>query len=208
MELAPPNVRRSGGPGAGPEYRAQSGPGGKDSPMSEPTIIGGSFLLSQFGSVQLIKNTAVDVPQNVRDALAEVPAMLATMENTYKLSMEFPTVAEADTFRAQIKAYADMRGDLNAYIPTHSPAHWSRKDADQTTGQYTDKSTGRVETAKWIDDNGVDPTWNTGTNVTFRLTTKKVKEDTPAVDTSTVTTTQGTPRAGARATRGQQIINR
>lgn len=208
MELAPPNVKRSGGPGAGPEYRAQSGPAQKGKIMSEPTTIGGSFLLSQFGSVQLIKNTAVTVPQNVQDALAEVPGMLATMENTYKLSMEFPTIAEADTFRAQIKAYADMRGDLNAYIPTHSPAHWSRKDADQTTGQYTDKSTGRVETAKWIEDNKVDPSWNTGTNVTFRLTVKKPTEDKPATDTTTVTTTQGTPRAGRRASRGHQIINR
>lgn len=158
--------------------------------------------------MQLVKKASVQIPANVREALASVPATLATMENTFKINLTIPRTDDmnADLMRTWIKAYADEM-NLNAYVPVFVAGHWSRKDAD-ANGNYTDN--GVVKSAKWIEPNGVDPTWNTpgSDTVIFRLTNKKPAGDASDVDTTTVTVTQGTPRGARARSRGQQIINR
>lgn len=168
------------------------------------------FTFTTFNAVA-VKKVLVPVPADRAADFANIPPYLASdgVPNTFKFSVEFPTAAEAELFRDQLRSYAEQN-DLNAYLPVFVPGHWSRKDADPETGVYTiNKATGEMGQAKWIEPSKVDPTWNVGTNVTFRLTFKKQDDnETPAVDTATVTTTQGTPRAPRARSRGQQIINR
>lgn len=64
---------------------------------------------------------------------------------------------------------------------------------------------GKPITARWIKDNGVNPAWNVGMNVNFRMTKPKVKESSKNGE---VTVTQGTPRGARARSRGNQIINR
>lgn len=193
-----------------------------------------TFALSAFGAVSFVKKSTVHIPDDIRAALAEVPAMLATMPNTLKIHLDLraknPNATEEDaaTFRAQIKAYAEEHGDLNAYLPVFVDGHWSRKDADKDpswmvteTDPETGKpiagtiagSDGKAIPVKWIAPNGVDPTWNTGHDITFRLTYKKSDDDTSDAGASAsrngaVTVTQGTPRPVRPKSRGAQILGR
>jgi hypothetical protein len=186
----------------------------------------GFFALSAFGAVTLVKKTTVTIPPDVAAALAEVPGILATMESTYKIHLDLrarkadATEQDAEDFRNYIRAYAELH-NLNPYLPKHAPAHWTRKDADKdasfrvtetdpetnapVAGTITEKN-GTVVPVKWIPDNKVDPTWNVGHDIHFRLTVKK-----PAAENANgeVTVTQGTPQPARRRTsRGQQILNR
>jgi hypothetical protein len=179
-------------------------------PTPAPASPSGFFLLSAFGAVTLVKKSAITIPDDVRAALAEVPGMLATMANTFKIHLDLragnpgATEADAERFRQYIKAYADEM-DLNPYVPVFVAGHWSRKDADPVTGQYKDGDT--MAQAKWVEANGVDPTWNVGHSIVFRLTVKKSTDDS-APASGPVTVTQGTPRAARTRSRGNTIINK
>jgi hypothetical protein len=188
--------------------------------MSEQTLTA-QIDFSVFGAVKGIVTKSdkprVEIPETLAKGFADIVSYLATpgVENTNKISMEMPTEAEADTLRAQVQQYADDNG-LSAYIPKWADAHWSRKDADQETGIYgTDPETGKALTAKWIPANGafvggkwkgVSKSWNVDTNVTFRITHPKPKDDSPTVDTTTVTTTQSEAKPATPASRGRQIL--
>lgn len=170
----------------------------------------GFFGLSAFGAVTLVKKSAITIPDDVRAALAEVPGILATLPNTQKIHLDLrarnanATEQDAEDFRNYIRAYAEERGDLNAYLPVFVDGHWSRKDADAVTGIYGPADA--PEQAKWVKANGVDPTWNTGHDITFRLTVKKSGDDDESGN-GEVSVTAGAPRTGRRASRGQQILN-
>lgn len=157
-------------------------------------------FLAMFGESKIVTTKVVAIPAHIARVLAAEPAFFSIQPSNAKRSLPFPTPEAAETFRDQIKEYARLH-NLNAYLPKHVPAHWSRKDADSRTGQYTED--GQIKTAKWIKDNGVSRAFNNGTNVTYRLT---VKSDPKPAAAGPVTVTQGTPTPATVQSRGTQII--
>ena len=193
-----------------PENTSPNG-GGNLSPDS-------GFQFTTFGAVaqlgellgatdaRVITPKTVDIPPAVRKALSELRLWFQSQPNNRKWGANLPTEADAAKLRAQVAAFAEEEG-LNVQFPKFRPAHWSRRDADPITGEYT--VNGETKTAKWIDDSGPeDRTLNVGRQVTFRFSEPGSDDDEPTVDTTTVTVTQGAPRAPRQRSRGQQILAR
>jgi hypothetical protein len=74
------------------------------------------------------------------------------------LSVNFKTDDESDTFRRQVQQYADEAG-LYVGFPKFSPEHVSKK------------------TGKTVPANKTPKHYNTGTNVTFRVTAHREKTE-------------------------------
>ena len=153
------------------------------------------FTFTRFGAVaeaETIKSVAID-PANRTDFDNAAQWFRSQANNRY-LPLTLPTVEEAEEYRAQLVAYGILTG-YHVALPKYAPAH------DNTV---TDKDTGRT-TVKHVPANKVPRHWNKGTDVHFRIVIPSPKE-TPAVDTKTVTVSQGTPKPAAPQSRGHQIL--
>jgi hypothetical protein len=181
----------------------------------------GGFTFTLHGAVaELVNPKRVPVPANVREILANAVKYfdLATTKSTDKAEINLPTPELAEEFRAQIISYSDETG-VSEYLPKFVDEHESTRTVKGADGQpvmgqdgkplretYTVPANGRMTATGW---KGAQKHWNVGTNVTFRITTRKQSNDeTPAVDTATVTVTQRAPRPSAPRSRGAQILGR
>jgi hypothetical protein len=145
--------------------------------LTEGLSFGGNATVGE-----LTKTTKVAIPEEVRAGLARAANVFAAIPNSNVLPVMFPTDAEAETFKAQVRQYAEDH-NLTAGFPKFVDGHMTKDVTDEKTGKITNP-------AHWVPANKVDPSWNVGRDVHFRFATKR---PTSTVDTKTVTVTQAAP---------------